>query len=1645
MSSIIAIVKNIIGQAFAVSADGVTRQIFEGERLLQGELVQTSLGGEVMLELASGENLVVGENSSWPQGADGGAWAGDEAATAELEQALAAGFDPTEDLEPPAAGPGAGGAGGAAGGGRITVMLDETALRLDPEIGYPTAGLESGSEYVIREIGRPEQGGVRTPSEGDESERSVISVTPKDPVDPEDPRLDPENSAHDPNLVANGAETVEGGNLVFEVIVTGSPRAESYEFAIGKTSDSASDADYTAEGVTFTNGVSYDSATGKITVPAGVTEFDIILPTVDDEIVELTEQVTISVGGKEAVGNILDNDEARAEVEPQVPQEPGVPVPVDPETGEPVNPQDPSADTQGAVAVEGEELVFKVSVTESAHEQTYAFKVEGLTATAGEDFDVEDIEFSHPGIEYDPDTGTITVPAGVTEFEVTIQTHEDAILEDTETLKITVGDSQAYGYILDNSSSGVVVNPEADPKDPDDPRDLASAGATVTEGEVAEFKVRITESTSDQLAEIVLTGGTATKGEDFLNPPETAEITVTYADGTRVTVGPNADGSYSVNVPAGQTTFVVGVPTFDDGIVEDTENFGLSVQVGGASGSATGTILDNDAKATLTSEGSGDEDNGLVTYTVTLDKAAHGAQDFTVELTNGQKITITVDEGETTGKTIVAWGDELDPESDAVQLEKYPDPDVYEEDDFILSVVEGGFVADGEGAGFETLITEDNSTPVVIADTIDITTVTLTPTIHTTQENEVVIDEDSINQPGSGYTITAWDGDGNEAAIAVNDPAKGPVGFGVLSTEQGEELGGSDGAVYSGAPQELGVDKNGNSEKIIVEFDHAIDSVGIGLAWLNASENARIKFFDVNGIELGSELIKGGTDGVDLLGEFGPFTSPIVSIEFTAEGADSDYLINQLEFTEIVPVVVDSIEMGQQSTVVYEIQTSNPPDVDAYDFVNTFPTAIVKVNGIEQNPVTLDKNGKGLLEITSDGTEDLFVEVVEVNGNFEKVDLTGAQSSLYVGSIDMGGNDNDGNGDSIIGTEGDDVLLGDIGGVHQGTTSGANYNIALIVDKSGSMTASALDDAPYGPSRMQLTIDALKNFADEIAEHDGIINLSLIDFSTHAAAWSIDNLTKDNVDQLLSKIEELAADVLGGTNYEAAFDQAVDWFNQQQDKLADSDSDLYGKEFENVTYFLTDGDPTLYYDNNGNLGGNGYSTTERAMNESKAAFEPLKDLSKVHAIGIGLEVSVDRLEHFDNTAGWGDGGTVLLADFQNNHGWGNADAWDKPQTGGSLGRNSQAMRITDTGVNDGAYVVASPEFQVAENAQATASFQYRTGGTNLSNQDSFSWRLEKFVEGAWVAAGDGSQVLDKNGSFSTVVTDALGAGSYRFVYEVDDQSPGTGMNERARLEIDNVQLHQQVWKENAVDIITSAEQLSAALKGGSDQFIPDPVGNDVIDGGAGNDIIFGDVINTDHLEWEGRYDPAHDDFMAEGSGLDALKKHLELENGSAPTDAELYSYIRENHGDFNVEGDARGGNDTLIGGKGDDILYGQGGDDILIGGEGDDILYGGTGADTFVWQEGDLGNDVIMDFNADEGDRIDLSDLFKDMAADKDLTHYLRLSDDRSTLEISTNGNVGSEVDITIQVQNNGGSVWTTSDSINSLIEDGALVVKHID
>ncbi|UHH30541.1 Ig-like domain-containing protein [Pseudomonas veronii] len=199
MSSV-AVVKSIVGQVFAVSPEGIRRLLVEGDRLFAGEQVETGPAGSVSLELADGRTLDLGRDTQWSANTPdsvtdlSAATAQEAPSVAELQQAIAAGADPTQDLEATAAGPTAAGADGAVGGGHSFVVLEATAGTVDPTIGYPTNGLNAADAAT----------GLFTAAADNSLDPRSVTIT----------------------LTATPSITEAGGVVVYTVFVTQAPTSD---------------------------------------------------------------------------------------------------------------------------------------------------------------------------------------------------------------------------------------------------------------------------------------------------------------------------------------------------------------------------------------------------------------------------------------------------------------------------------------------------------------------------------------------------------------------------------------------------------------------------------------------------------------------------------------------------------------------------------------------------------------------------------------------------------------------------------------------------------------------------------------------------------------------------------------------------------------------------------------------------------------------------------------------------------------------------------------------------------------------------------------------------------------------------------------------------------------------------------------------------------------------------------------------------------------------------------------------------------------------------------------------------------------------------------------------------------------------------
>ncbi|WP_256584465.1 retention module-containing protein, partial [Pseudomonas sp. Irchel 3F5] len=167
MAKLIGIVSKVVGEVFAVGSDGSRRPLVEGDKVYAGEQLDTGLAGAVAVHLQNGNELTLGRGSSLTLTPELLANQAPHVDTPEsstpsqaqltdvekLQQAIAAGADPSQEADPTAAGPGSGGAPGALGGGHTFVILDEVAGRVDPHIGFPTAGFNGFPELPELDVG----------------------------------------------------------------------------------------------------------------------------------------------------------------------------------------------------------------------------------------------------------------------------------------------------------------------------------------------------------------------------------------------------------------------------------------------------------------------------------------------------------------------------------------------------------------------------------------------------------------------------------------------------------------------------------------------------------------------------------------------------------------------------------------------------------------------------------------------------------------------------------------------------------------------------------------------------------------------------------------------------------------------------------------------------------------------------------------------------------------------------------------------------------------------------------------------------------------------------------------------------------------------------------------------------------------------------------------------------------------------------------------------------------------------------------------------------------------------------------------------------------------------------------------------------
>lgn len=208
----------------------------------------------------------------------------------------------------------------------------------------------------------------------------------------------------------------EGNTLVHNVRLSKSTTASTVLPFVIKNGTATLGSDFNEP--TFSNGVTRNGQ--SITVPANVSSFTASITTIDDSLDESDETYTIESGSLAVTGTIVDNDGV-------------IPAKITAISND--------SKTEGSTLIHNVTL-DKVSTTPI----TFPFTIRNGTATQNSDFNAP--TFSN-GVTT-TDGLSITVPANVSSFTVSVTTIDDISDEPNETYTVESGTITATGTIVDN-------------------------------------------------------------------------------------------------------------------------------------------------------------------------------------------------------------------------------------------------------------------------------------------------------------------------------------------------------------------------------------------------------------------------------------------------------------------------------------------------------------------------------------------------------------------------------------------------------------------------------------------------------------------------------------------------------------------------------------------------------------------------------------------------------------------------------------------------------------------------------------------------------------------------------------------------------------------------------------------------------------------------------------------------------------------------------------------------------------------------------------------------------------------------------------------------------------------------------------------
>ncbi len=182
-----------------------------------------------------------------------------------------------------------------------------------------------------------------------------------------------------------------------------------------------------------------------------------------------------------------------------------------------------------------------------------------------------------------------------------------------------------------------------------------------------------------------------------------------------------------------------------------------------------------------------------------------------------------------------------------------------------------------------------------------------------------------------------------------------------------------------------------------------------------------------------------------------------------------------------------------------------------------------------------------------------------------------------------------------------------------------DYNVVMMLDVSGSM-----GNANTATSKMALLIDAVQNLMKDFNSYDGgKVNVHIVPFGSDALAGkTFDVSNASGLQNILTYLEGLNSQSgnMQYTNYEAPLQDAAAWLQS-----------VSGNGGTNLSYFISDGEPNYYLNQNGNPVSGNLAQIMADLHGSDGSNDigTMQGLGEVIAVGINVGNTINNLNEID--------------------------------------------------------------------------------------------------------------------------------------------------------------------------------------------------------------------------------------------------------------------------------------------------------------------------------------------------------------------------------------------------------------------------------